>query len=296
MSIQRISTGIPGIDELIEGGFPSDGMILLVGHAGAGKSIFTSQFIYNCAVRYGIRGVYACLAETKETFLRNMREFGWDFERLEREGRVGVLCLPVSKEAGVQTNLNKIMDAIESLKAKVLVIDSFSTIATALKEKIDIRVMLHLLYQFIKKSNSLCILIVDELRHPHFFSSGEGIAEFMADGIVTLELYIDDNGVLRRRMRILKMRGTDHSKVAHPYRIMKGGFTLSLEGEESKATQEELLHLTELEGVGISKAHVLYDAGIKTKEDIRRVPLERLASLPQIGSDLARRMKEQASE
>jgi KaiC/GvpD/RAD55 family RecA-like ATPase len=286
---------MPGMDELLEGGFPSDGMILLIGHAGAGKSIFSSQFIFNCAVRYGIRGVYACLAETKETFLCNMREFGWDFERLEREGRVGILCLPVSKEAGVQTNLNKIMDALESLGAKVLVIDSFSTIAMALKEEIDIRVMLHLLYKFIKKSGSLCILIIDEPRYRNnFFSSGEGIAEFMADGIVALELYIDDDGVLRRRMRVLKMRGTNHSKIAHPYRIVKSGFTLSLERKESKATQKQLLPLTALKGVGISKARVLYNSGITTKEDIRRVPIERLANLPQIGLDLAKRIKEQA--
>ena len=237
MSIQRISTGISGIDELLEGGFPSDGLILLTGHAGAGKSIFSSQFVYNCAVRYGTRGVYACFAETKKGFLCAMRQFGWDFERLESEGKVSVLALSVSKEAGVQTNLNKIMDAIDSLKAEVLVLDSFSAIAMALNKDIDVRIMLHLLYRFIKKSRCLCILIVDKPRGSFpSFSSGEQIGEFIADGIIDFEMYLDDAGVLRKRMRILKMRGTNHSKIAHPYRIGKGGFTLSLEGEESKAT------------------------------------------------------------
>jgi len=61
-------------------------MIILNGHTGAGKSTFASQFLYNCAVKYKKRGVYACLTGTKEWFLRNMREFGWDFEQLESEG------------------------------------------------------------------------------------------------------------------------------------------------------------------------------------------------------------------
>jgi len=52
--------------------------------------------------------------------------------------------------------------------------------------------------------------------------------------------------------------------------------------------------LTRLNGVGITKARILYNSGIKTKEDLRRVPIERLASLPQIGLDLAKRIKEQA--
>ncbi|MCW4023129.1 MAG: hypothetical protein NWF02_08240 [Candidatus Bathyarchaeota archaeon] len=225
MSIQRIPTGMPEMDELLDGGFPSDAMILLTGNAGAGKTIFSSQFLNNCAIKYGTPGVYACLAETKECFLRNMKDFDLDFERLEHEKRVKILCLPVSKEAGVQTNLNKIMETMSSLNAKVLVIDSFSAIAMALGQTIDIRVMAHLLYSFIKRNNCLCILIVDKPRVSlSSFSGGEEIAEFIADGIITFEMYIDDSGVLRRRLRILKMRGANHSKVAHSYTIGSEGF------------------------------------------------------------------------
>ena len=54
--------------------------------------------------------------------------------------------------------------------------------------------------------------------------------------------------------------------------------------------------MTGLKGISMAKAHVLYDSGLKTKEDIRRVPIERLANLPQTGPDLARRIKEQATK
>jgi len=237
MGTQRVFTGISGIDELIEGGFPLDSMIVMIGHAGAGKSIFASQFLYTCAVKHGKRGVYACFAETRENLLRNMKEFGWDFEQLESEGKVSILGLSVSKESGVQTNINKVMDTMKSLKADVLVIDSISAMAMALEKNIDVRIMIHLLYTFIKNQHCLCILIVDKPRGSFYsLSSGEEITEFIADGIIDLEVYLDDAGILQRRMTILKMRGTNHSMIAHPYSIEKSGFTILHEKKDKKAT------------------------------------------------------------
>jgi len=221
-------TGIPKLDRLIEGGLPSESMILLVGHPGAGKTIFSSHFIYNGATKYGVRGVYASFCETKETFFRNMLRFGWDFERLERERRVSILDLAVTREAGLQTNLNTIMESMTSLNAGRLVVDSFSAVSMALKEPIDIRVMVHLLYKFLKKANCVSILVLDQ---PWGSASvGQGNPEFLADGIIHLETYFDQTNMLRRRLRILKMRGTNHTKTPHEYEIANGGFVI-LEGE-----------------------------------------------------------------
>ena len=224
MSFQRVPTGIPRMDELIEGGFPADSMILLVGYPGAGKTTFAGQFLYNGAEKYGARGVYACFAETKRTFLKNMLRFKWDFERLEKEGRIAILDLSVTREAGLQTNLNTIMETMTSINADRLVIDSFTAISMALKEPIDIRVMVHLLYKFLKKANCVSIIILDQ---PWGSSSiGQGIIEFLADGIIHLETYFDENHKLRRRLRILKMRGTNHSKLPHEYDISDDGFVI----------------------------------------------------------------------
>ena len=176
MIIQRVPTGIPKFDELIEGGFPNNSMILLVGYPGAGKTTFSAQFIYNGATKQRARGVYVCFTETKETFLRKMLRFGWDFERLEREGRVAILDLSVTRESGLQKNLDTIMETMASLNASRLVIDSFTAFSMGLKDPIDIRVMVHLLYRFLKKAGCISILIVDQ---PWGSSSlGEGISEF----------------------------------------------------------------------------------------------------------------------
>jgi circadian clock protein KaiC len=212
------------LDELVEGGFPLDSMILLSGPPGSGKTVFSSQFVYNSAIKYGVRGVYVCFAETKEYFLSNMLRFGWDFERLEKEKRVAILDLAVTRETGLQSNLNVIMDTLNSLQAKRLVIDSFSAVSMALKEAIDIRVMVHLLYKFLKKAQCVSILVSDQPSGS--VSIGDGGAEFLADGIIHLNTYFDKHDALRRRLEILKMRGTVHAKVPHEYDIDRNGFTI----------------------------------------------------------------------
>jgi len=195
-----------------------------VGYPGAGKTTFAGQFLYNGAEKYGARGVYACFAETKRTFLKNMLRFRWDFERLEKEKRISILDLSVTRETGLQTNLNTIMEALTSLDADRLVIDSFTAISMAFKEPIDIRVMVHLLYKFLKKANCVSIIILDQPWGSP--SMGQGIVEFLADGIIHLETYFDENNTLRRRLRILKMRGTNHAKVPYEYDITENGFEI----------------------------------------------------------------------
>ncbi|MCS7120154.1 MAG: ATPase domain-containing protein [Nitrososphaerota archaeon] len=224
MITQRVPTRIPKFDDLIGGGFPNNSMVLLVGYPGAGKTTFSSQFIYNGVVKDHSRGVYVCFAETKETFLRNMLRFGWDFEKLEREGEVAILDLSVTRETGLQKNLDIIIETLTNIGATRLILDSFTAMGMAFKELIDARLMIHLLYRFLKKANCISILIVDQ---PWGTTSmGEGILEFLADGIIYLETYFNRRGKLSRRVRILKMRGTDHTLLPHPYEITNEGFTI----------------------------------------------------------------------
>jgi len=307
MIIQRVPTGIPKFDELIEGGFPNNSMILLVGYPGAGKTTFSAQFLYNGATRHSARGVYVCFAETKETFLRNMLRFGWDFERLEKEGRIAILDLSVTREAGLQKNLDTIMETMTSINASRLVIDSFSAISMGMKEPIDIRVMIHLLYRFLKKANCVSILIVDQ---PWGTSAlGEGISEFLADGIIHLETYFDENEIFRRRLRILKMRGTNHSKSTHEYEITSEGFfildrkivtsekrridTSIIRGREPSGNRM-FIDLSEIKGIGIKRSERLKAIGITSAEDLAEIDPWFLANNLGISEKMAYRWVEDA--
>ncbi|MFQ6076996.1 MAG: RAD55 family ATPase [Candidatus Bathyarchaeia archaeon] len=219
--IPRVATGIRGFDELVENGFPSESVILLAGNPGAGKTTFAAQFVYEGATKLGDRGIYVCFAETKRAFLRSMMNIGWDFERLEMEGRVAVLDLSTTKEPGIQSNLDIVLEKITTMRARRLVIDSFTAMSMAMKEPIDIRYLLHLLYKFLQRIGCTTIMISDTPWGS--LKIGSGVEEFIADGIILMQTHFDEEGNLRRRLRILKLRSTNHSKRTHDYNITNEG-------------------------------------------------------------------------
>ncbi len=222
--IQRVPTGIAGFDALIEEGFPQESLILFAGSPGAGKTTIAAQFIFEGAITFREKGLYVCFAETRDSLLRNLRRFGWDFEKLEREGRIGILDLSTTKEPGIQSNLNLILDTISELHAKRLVIDSFTAFSMALSEPTDVRFLIHLLYRFLQRVGCTTIMISDTPWGSQ--TIGSGVEEFIADGIILMQTRFDENGNLRRTLHILKMRSTNHSKRTHEYDITEKGITI----------------------------------------------------------------------
>ena len=96
--IDRVKTGIPGLDELIEGGLPRGDTILIAGKAGTGKSILATQFIYKGAIDYDEPGVFVTLEEPPHLIKRNMLRFGMDLDALINEGKMSLVDLSPSKE------------------------------------------------------------------------------------------------------------------------------------------------------------------------------------------------------
>jgi len=174
------------LDAVIEGGFPRGSLILVAGNPGTGKTIFSAQFLYRGAVDHAENGVYVTLAERKKDFIEYMRRFGMDFEELEKTGRVRVLDMLTVKDASVSDVLNMIVEEALSLRAKRLVINSFSTLAQAFKEKIEARIMLHTIVGKMVKSAGCTTILIVEIPYGKE-GMGLGIEEFVADGIFLLK-------------------------------------------------------------------------------------------------------------
>jgi len=193
----------------------------LAGNPGTGKTIFSAQFLYRGAVEHGERGVYVSFAEDKEAFYRNMKEFGFDFERLEREGLFSFLDMLTVREAGVSSILELIIGKVAGLGAKRLVVDSFSAMAQAFKEPHDARIVLHTILGRVARSMGCTTLLIVEV--PHGKSKiGLGIEEFVADGIIVLKKGFLDHRPFRE-LEILKMRGAPTPEVQAVF-TLKGGF------------------------------------------------------------------------
>jgi len=221
--IEKVSTGNPKLDELLEGGFPKRSLILLAGGPGAGKTILSAKFIHEGAVK-GEAGVYVCFAESSDTFIRSMEAFGMDFRTLIEGGRVAALDLSVGTEIDVQRCLNQILEKVTSLRAKRLVIDSVTAMSVGLRSELDKRHLIHLLYNLIHKSGCTTVMITDMPWGSDRI--GEGMEEFIADGIILMRGYFNSDGSLQRQLQVLKMRGVNHTKKTHEYIITGNGIEI----------------------------------------------------------------------
>ena len=104
MPIQRVPSGIPGLDDLLFGGFLEGDAVLVAGSPGTGKSTLGMQFLHEGIIRYDEAGFFITFEEFPQQIYRDAMNFGWDFRGLEEEDKLKVLFTsPVSDVSGYQT-------------------------------------------------------------------------------------------------------------------------------------------------------------------------------------------------
>jgi len=205
--VERIKTGIEGLDEVIEGGFPKGSLILLAGEPGTGKTVFSMKFLTK-GCELNEPGVYISFAESHETLIENLsKHLGIDLAKLEAEKKLKILDFTTMKEEiGISAILKAILEEIRSFNAKRLVIDSFSAMAQAFKESIDVRIIVHTVLSKIVREMGCTTIIVEEvpIGEPKI---GLGVEEFVADCVLRLKVSELDKRLFRE-LEILKLRGT----------------------------------------------------------------------------------------
>jgi circadian clock protein KaiC len=206
----RVPTGIKGLDDMIEGGFPRGSMILLAGSPGSGKTIASAQYLYHGASELGENGAYISFSERESVFMKNLERFGFNFERLKNEGKFRFLDMitPGSEAFSVDT-INFALKEVQAMKVQRLVIDSFTAMSSAFTKMVDARIILHLLEKLMRQRGCTTLLVV-EIPTGHT-DLGLGFEEFVADGLILFETVKEELGV-RKRAIISKMRGTNHSQ------------------------------------------------------------------------------------
>ena len=217
--MERIKTGVPGLDKLIEGGIPETDLILLSGICGAGKTIFGLQFL--CSQVEKEPGIYVSFEEELPQLRSTANEFGWEIEKLEREKKIGLLKYDPFK---IEDIFELIENNIRTLKAKRVVIDSISSLGMYVKDVADLRRMILQISSMLRKNNCTSILISEILSGKESLSRFN-VEEFVSDGIILLHNPLVA-GEYRRGISVWKMRATNHSKKVHPYKITNRGLVV----------------------------------------------------------------------
>jgi len=191
---QFISTGVDGLDYIL-GGFPKGSLIILAGNPGTGKTILSAKFLYHGAVEYNESGVYFSSAESKEVFFKTMKIYGFDFEKLEREGKFNFLDflaakeklsnMLVLKEPAAHVIINEIIEAVDMVRAKRLVIDSFTALAQSFKDLDEVRMVTNRVLSRVIRRMGCTTILIEEVPYGEQ-RIGFGVEEFIADGVLVL--------------------------------------------------------------------------------------------------------------
>ncbi|HDG63985.1 MAG TPA: circadian clock KaiC-like protein [Thermococcus sp.] len=250
-------TGIDYFDEcILKNGFPDGSLILVAGEPGAGKTIFSATFVYNGAKKFGEKGIYISLAETKKEFYESMKQLGMNFEELENKGLFKFVDLVTVREETIKKEIELLMNEIIKFQPKRIVVDPISVFAQVLGVE-GTRVFLHtMLGRFIKTYNSTALLIAEKAIGAE--KIGYGIEEFVVDGVIVLR-YQSFGEVTRRVMEIPKMRRKSIEKSCYEYVITQDGIEFLAVPE---LMREEMEYTLEKVTTGIEKLDQMLDGGL----------------------------------
>lgn len=219
---ERLSTGIPGLDEMISGGVISGDAVLLTGPAGSGKSTVATQFML-AGLNNGEAGVIAIFEEYPEEYLTRANIRDPEIGRMVDAGKLELIYLrPL--DLSVDEALYAILEAVERLGAKRVVIDSLSGFEVALAPTFrdDFR---ESFYRLVGTLTAVGVTVFMTAEVSEGFREARFTTEnvsFITDEII-VQRYVEIEGELRRVIAIIKMRGSEHSHEFRLYELTPAG-------------------------------------------------------------------------
>jgi circadian clock protein KaiC len=224
---RRLSIGIPELDTMLGGGILEGDSLLVAGPSGTGKSALATQFIAE-GLRQGEAGIIAVFEERPQGYTERADSFGLNLEKPQRTGKLEILYLrPL--DLSVDETMREILDAIERVGAKRLVIDSLVGFEMALAPgfREDFR---ESLYRMIGALTGAGITILSTVEVEDTFRAmpfSHYAISFLTDDIIRMR-YVEIDGQLRKVMVVIKMRGGNHSKDIREYVITEKGVVVIL--------------------------------------------------------------------
>ena len=231
--VERYSSGVEGLDTMTRGGWLRNSIIIVRGPTGSGKTMLAGLYARAGASR-GERVVYYGFEETRPILLRNYREIGMDMEPFIRNGMLKVICR-YPEATSLEDLLVDLRLGLEELKPSLIVLDSISSIEHASSEKGFRQFMIGV--ASILREHGRSAMITQTVATSEMAEHTAPYLSTIADAILTLD-YSTEGYDLDRRMRVIKMRGSDHEQ--HPYRlyIEPGGLrTVKLSPEEAEEAE-----------------------------------------------------------
>lgn len=274
-TMEKLPTGVPGLDEVTLGGMPVGRATLLSGTAGSGKTVLGVQFLVAGVTRFGQNGVLVTFEEDPKDVAQNVASFGWELGQLVAQNKIAIVdATPEPGEAVVEAGghdlaalLARIERAIREVGASRVVLDSVGALLAQFSNR-----------QIIRRELQRIVSALRELRVTTFIAlertEGEGsigpnrIEEFVVDNVILLRNR-EEMEKRRRTLEVLKFRGSPHGKGEYPFTIdaLSGINVLPLsvtaleQGSTDKRTSSGIARLDDMMGGGMYRDSIILVSG-----------------------------------
>jgi circadian clock protein KaiC len=221
-SLEKLSTGISGLDEMAYGGFHKFSTTLITGASGVGKTIMAMHFILEGA-KQGKKGLYIAFEESRTQLLRNADSFGWPMRKYLKNGMIEIISKP-PEERPAEEYFKYVKDIVTERKVERFVLDSLSGIERVYAPDKFLEFVIGL-NSFLKgeKVTSYLTNTIGMLLGGAVIS--ESHLSTLTDNIVLLK-YVEIEGQMKRAINLLKTRGSQHDKRLHEFLIGDKGTTV----------------------------------------------------------------------
>lgn len=221
--LERIPSGIPGLDRLIEGGFWKGSTVLISGGAGTGKTIFCVQYLME-GLRRGEKCMFITLEQKPEDVIGDVKRFGWDLKKYVQEKR---LYLEYQDPFQLTDITSPLLDTIKQHDIERVVIDSTAVFGMYYKDPFEVRKQLYKLLTGLKDIGVTCLL-TSELPEDAKSLARFGVEEFIVDGLIMLS-FVGIGGQEFGNVQVRKMRRTKHATAWYPMDITNKGIIVKRE-------------------------------------------------------------------
>ncbi|HHE55748.1 MAG TPA: circadian clock protein KaiC [Caldithrix abyssi] len=218
---ERISTGIEGLDKMMQGGIYRGSTVLISGTAGTGKTSLGATFVH-AACQRNEKALYVSFEESPAQIIRNMASIGLDLEKFVNKGLLQIYAFRPTMY-GLEMHLTKLMGLITEVSPQVVVIDPINSFLTESEEH-DVKLMLMRFADTLKEKNITAYFLSLTGGGEHTERTNVAISSIVDTWIVLRDL--EQNGERNRTLFILKSRGHKHSNQVREYLITSQGIQL----------------------------------------------------------------------
>jgi circadian clock protein KaiC len=265
--IPRVTTGVPNLDDLLNGGLPKGSVTVVSGPPGSGKTILTQQVCFHNASAKNRVLWFGTLSEPTAKVLRHLQPFSF-FDQKKVDAMINFVDLgALLHTQGLKATSALILQHVKKLKPAIVVIDSFKAYDDVANSKEELRKFVYGLVVDLMAWETTTLLVGEYLPADLHSNSLSAIA----DGLVLLSQRVS-LGECQRFFQIVKMRGSDHSRDEHPFVISEDGLRvfaprlgIRLEHAPSGPQDRCITHITKLDellGPGIPWGSSLLIGGV----------------------------------